>query len=67
MFVIIIIIIIVVPCDFNAFRDTLKIAIFNTFKNNTFKTKILNSVTLVTYKSRDALFIRNKAISLLNT
>ena len=67
MFAITTITIITVPCDFNAFCDTLKIAILNTFKNDTLKTEILNSVTLVTYKLRDALFIRNKAINLLNT
>jgi len=67
IFAIIMIIIIAVPCDFNAFCDTLRIATFNTFKNDTLKTEILDSVTLVTYKSRDALFVRNKAISLLNT
>jgi len=67
MFVIIIITIITVPCDFNAFYNTLRIAILNTFKNDTLKTEILNSVTLITYKLRDALFVRNKAIGLLNT
>jgi len=67
MFVIITIIIIIVPRDFNTSYNTLRIVILNTFKNNTLKTKILNSATLVTHKLRDALFIRNKAISLLNT
>ena len=61
------IIIIAVPCDFNTSRDTLRIAILDIFKNNTLKTKILNSATLVTHKLRDALFARNKAISLPNT
>ena len=64
-----------VPRDFNASHDTLRIAIFNTLriailntlKNNTLKTEILDSATLMTYKSRDALFVRNKAVSLLNT
>ena len=46
--------IIAVPRDFNASRDTLK-------------TEILDSATLVTHKSRDALFARNKAVGLLNT
>ena len=64
--------IIAVPCDFNASRDTLRIATLDTLKNdtlknNTLKTEILDSATLVTHKSRDALFIRNKTISLLNT
>ena len=53
-------------CDFNTFCNTLRIATLNTLKNNTFntlknntlKTKILNFATLVTYKSRDALFIK---------
>ena len=56
------IIIITVLYNFNASYNTLRIAILNTFK-----TKILNSATLVTYKLRDALFIKNKAINLLNT
>ena len=67
MYVIIIIIIIAVFCDFNTSYNTLRIATLNTLKNNTFKTKILNSATLVTYKSRDALFAKNKAIGLPNT
>ena len=46
--------IITVPRDFNASRDTLK-------------TEILDSVTLVTHKSRDVLFARNKAVGLPNT
>ena len=46
--------IIAVPRDFNA-------------SCNTLKTEILNSVTLITYKLRDVLFARNKAVSLLNT
>ena len=56
------IIIITVLYNFNASYNTLRIAILNTFK-----TKILNSTTLMTYKSRDTLFIRNKAVSLPNT
>ena len=56
-----------VLCDFNTSCDTLRITIFNTFKNNTLKTKIFDFITLVTYKLRDALFIRNKAVGLLNT
>ena len=59
--------IIAVLYDFNAFYNTLRITTLNTLKNDTLKTKILNSVTLITYKLRDTLFIRNKAISLLNT
>ena len=59
--------IIAVPYNFNASRNTLRITILDTFKNNTLKTKILNSATLVTYKSRDTLFAKNKAVSLLNT
>ena len=47
--------------NFNAFYNTLRIIIFNTLK-----TKILDSATLITYKLKDALFARNKAISLLN-
>ena len=62
MYIITIIAIIIVFYNFNAFHNTLKIAILNTFK-----TKILNSITLMTYKLRNALFIRNKAVSLLNT
>ena len=54
--------IIAVSRDFNASRDTLRIAILNTLK-----TEILNSVTLMTYKSKDTLFIKNKAVGLLNT
>ena len=53
--------IIAVPRDFNASCDTLKIAILDTLK-----TEIFDSVTLITYKLRDVLFIRNKAVSLLN-
>ena len=48
-------------CDFNTSCNTLKIAILNILK-----IKILNSITLMTYKLRDILFARNKAISLLN-
>ena len=48
--------------DFNTSRDTLRIATLDTLK-----TEILDSVTLVTHKSRDALFAKNKAVSLLNT
>ena len=62
MYAITIIVIIVVSCDFNASCDILRIAILDTLK-----TKILNSITLVTHKSKDALFARNKAIGLLNT
>ena len=62
MYAIIIITIIAVPYNFNTFCNTLKITIFDTLK-----TKILNSVTLVTYKLRDILFVKNKAVSLLNT
>ena len=51
-----------VPCNFNTSYNTLKITILNTLKNNTLKTEILNSVIFVTYKSRDALFTRNKAV-----
>ena len=54
--------IIAVPRDFNASRDTLRIATLDTLK-----TEILDSATLVTHKSRDALFARNKAVGLLNT
>ena len=67
IYAIIIITIIAVLCNFNASRDTLRIATLDTFKNNTLKTEILNSATLVIYKSRDVLFTRNKAIGLLNT
>ena len=59
--------IIAVLRDFNASRNTLRIAILNTFKNNTLKTEILDFITLVTYKLRDALFTRNKAVGLPNT
>ena len=62
MYVIIIIIIITVPHNFNASYNTLRIVSLNTLK-----TKILNSATLVTYKLRDTLFAKNKAISLPNT
>ena len=62
MYIITIITIIAVFCNFNAFYNTFKIAILNTLK-----TEILDSVTLMTYKLRDILFARNKAISLLNT
>ena len=62
MYIITIIIIIVVFCDFNTSRNTLKIAILDTLK-----TEILDSATLITHKLKDALFIKNKAISLLNT
>ena len=62
MYAIITITIIVISCDFNASYNTLKIAILNTLK-----TEIFNSATLVTHKSRDTLFVKNKAISLLNT
>ena len=58
MYAIIIITIITVPYNFNAFYNTLKIAILDTLKNNTLKTKILNSITVMTYKSRDALFVK---------
>ena len=54
--------IIAVPRDFNASRDTLRIATLDTLK-----TEILDSVTLVTHKSRDVLFARNKAVGLPNT
>jgi hypothetical protein len=67
MYIIITIAIIVVPCDFNTFCNTLRITTFDTLKNDTLKTKILDFVTLGTYKLRDILFARNKAISLLNT
>ena len=50
--------IITVLCNFNASCNTLKITILNTLKNNTLKTKILNFITLVTYKLRDALFAK---------
>ena len=53
---------IAVPRDFNTSRNTLRIATLNTLK-----TEILDSATLVTYKSRDALFAKNKAVSLPNT
>ena len=62
-----IIAIIAVLCDFNASRNTLRIATLDTLKNNTLKTEILNSATLMTHKSRDVLFARNKAVGLLNT
>ena len=62
IYIIIIIAIIAVFCNFNTSRDTLRIAILNTLK-----TEILDSATLITYKLKDTLFIRNKAISLLNT
>ena len=61
MYAIIIIAIIIVLCDFSASYNTIKIII-----SNTLKIKILNSVIFITYKLRDALFIRNKAVSLLN-
>ena len=53
--------------NFNTSYNTLRIAILNTFKNNTLKTKIFNFITLITYKLRDTLFTKNKAVSLLNT
>ena len=53
--------------DFNTSYNTFRIATLYTLKNNTLKTKILNSVTLVTYKLKDTLFIKNKAVSLPNT
>ena len=62
IYTIITITIITVPYNFNTFCNTLKIAILNALK-----TKIFNSITLITYKLKDALFVRNKAISLLNT
>ena len=62
MYAITTIAIITVLCDFNASYNTLRITTFNTLK-----TEILNYITIITYKSRDALFIRNKAVSLLNT
>ena len=62
MYAITIIVIITVLYDFNTFYDTLRIATLNILK-----TEIFNFVTLITHKSRDILFIRNKAISLLNT
>ena len=62
IYAITIIVIIAVLCNFNTFYNTLRITTLNTLK-----TEILDSVTLVTYKSRDVLFVRNKAISLLNT
>jgi hypothetical protein len=67
IYTILLIAIIAVPRDFNASYNTLKIATPNTLKNDTLKTKIFNSVTLMTYKLRDTLFARNKAINLLNT
>ena len=67
MYAITTIAIIAVPCNFNASRDTLRIATLDTLKNDTLKTEILDSATLVTHKSRDALFARNKAVGLLNT
>ena len=66
IYAITIIIIIAVLCNFNASHNTLKIATLDTLKNNTLKTEILDSATLVTYKLRDALFIRNKAVNLPN-
>ena len=45
--IIIIIAIIVVPYNFNIFYNTLRIATLDTFKNNTLKTEILDSVTLI--------------------
>ena len=57
-----IIITITVPYNFNTFCNTLRIITLNTLE-----TKIFNFTTLITYKLRDTLFIRNKAISLLNT
>ena len=62
MYTITIIITITVPYNFNTSCNTLRITIFNTLK-----TEILNFTTLMTHKSRDTLFARNKAISLLNT
>ena len=62
MYIITTILIIIVPYNFNISHNTLKIVTLNTLK-----TKILNSITLVTHKSRDTLFIKNKAINLLNT
>ena len=62
MYVIIIIAIIAVFYNFNTSCNTLRIAILDTLK-----TEILNSVTFVTYKLRDVLFTRNKAIGLPNT
>ena len=62
IYAIIIIAIIAVSCDFNASCDIFKIATLDTLK-----TEIFDSATLVTYKSRDALFVRNKAVGLLNT
>ena len=62
MYAITTITIITIPCNFNTSRDTLRIATLNTLK-----TEILDSATLVTYKSRDALFAKNKAVSLPNT
>ena len=67
IYTIITIAIIAVPYNFNIFCNTLKIATLNTLKNNTLKIKILNFATLVTYKLRNTLFIKNKAVSLLNT
>ena len=61
IYAITIIIIIAVLCNFNASHNTLKIATLDTLK-----TEILDSATLVTYKLRDALFIRNKAVNLPN-
>ena len=61
MYIIITIATIMVLCDFNTFCNTFRIAILNTLK-----TEILNSTTLITYKLRDTLFIRNMAVSLLN-
>ena len=67
IYVIITITIIAVPRNFNTSCNTFRIATLDTLKNNTLKTEILNSITLVTYKLKDTLFIKNKAVSLLNT
>ena len=48
-------------CNFNTFYNTLRIIILNILK-----TEIFDSVTLITYKLRDILFTKNKAVSLLN-
>ena len=62
MYAIITIVIIALLRDFNTSYNTLRIAILDTLK-----TEIFNSVTLITYKLRDILFVKNKAINLPNT
>ena len=48
-------------CNFNTSCNIFRITTLNTLK-----TEIFNSITLITYKLRDVLFTRNKAISLPN-